>query len=399
MGRSIEQPSIELVARHIGDPVNRLRFLKAVAPPPTRGGRSGPWRAFFHYLLLAIVPLMLVAAFLVVRAAARAPAPEAWKPPAGLSRSVVSPALPEVWMVEKGSSEEVFSNGLHIDTRFAVSNHPRSYLALPLNGPAGGRAVRRSVPAGIVFHTTESLQIPFEAQRNRALKRIGESLLQYVGRRCAYHYLIDRFGRVFRVVAEQDAANHAGYSVWVDDHWRYLNLNESFLGVSFEARTEEGQSDARLSPAQVRSAAMLTELLRGRYRIPVTNCVTHLQVSVNPDNMCVGYHTDWASGFPFEQVGLPDNYSLALPSVVAFGFVCDPAVREAAGPRLLRAIELAETAFEQRAAAAGMRLPAYRKTAQREYRTLLAYVKKAQHETRDASDGDSGQGDRLPGGP
>ena len=84
MGRSIEQPSIELVARHIGDPVNRLRFLKAVAPPPTRGGRSGPWRAFFHYLLLAIVPLMLVAAFLVVRAAARAPAPEAWKPPAGL---------------------------------------------------------------------------------------------------------------------------------------------------------------------------------------------------------------------------------------------------------------------------------------------------------------------------
>ena len=399
MGRSIEQPSIELVARHIGDPVNRLRFLKAVAPPPTRGGRSGPWRAFFHYLLLAIVPLMLVAAFLVVRAAARAPAPEAWKPPAGLSWSVVSPALPEVWMVEKGSSEEVFSNGLHIDTRFAVSNHPRSYLALPLNGPAGGRAVRRSVPAGIVFHTTESLQIPFEAQRNRALKRIGESLLQYVGRRCAYHYLIDRFGRVFRVVAEQDAANHAGYSVWVDDHWRYLNLNESFLGVSFEARTEEGQSDARLSPAQVRSAAMLTELLRGRYRIPVTNCVTHLQVSVNPDNMCVGYHTDCASGFPFEQVGLPDNYSLALPSVVAFGFVCDPAVREAAGPRLLRAIELAETAFEQRAAAAGMRLPAYRKTAQREYRTLLAYVKKAQHETRDASDGDSGQGDRLPGGP
>jgi len=399
MGRSIEQPSIELVARHIGDPVNRLRFLKAVAPPPTRGGRSGPWRAFFHYLLLAIVPLMLVAAFLVVRAAARAPAPEAWKPPAGLSWSVVSPALPEVWMVEKGSSEEVFSNGLHIDTRFAVSNHPRSYLALPLNGPAGGRAVRRSVPAGIVFHTTESLQIPFEAQRNRALKRIGESLLQYVGRRCAYHYLIDRFGRVFRVVAEQDAANHAGYSVWVDDHWRYLNLNESFLGVSFEARTEEGQSDARLSPAQVRSAAMLTELLRGRYRIPVTNCVTHLQVSVNPDNMCVGYHTDWASGFPFEQVGLPDNYSLALPSVVAFGFVCDPAVREAAGPRLLRAIEMAETAFEQRAAAAGMRLPAYRKTAQREYRTLLAYVKKAQHETRDASDGDSGQGDRLPGGP
>jgi hypothetical protein len=77
--------------------------------------------------------------------------------------------------------------------------------------------------------------------------------------------------------------------------------------------------------------------------------------------------------------------------VVTFGFVCDPAVREAAGPRLLRAIELAEAAFQQRAVAAGMRLPEYRRAAQREYRTLLAYVKRAQHETRDASDGDSGQ--------
>jgi hypothetical protein len=398
MGRSIERTSIELVARHIGDPVIRLRFLQSVMPPST-GARAGAWRGFLHYLLLAIVPLTLIAAFLVVRAAARVPAPEAWKPPNGLSRSVCSPVLPEVWMVEKGAGEEVFSNGLHIDTRFAVSNHPRSYLAFPLSGPSGSRAVRCSVPAGIVFHTTESLQIPFEARQNRALQRIGESLLEYVGRRCAYHYLIDRFGRVFRVVAEQDAANHAGYSVWADDHWRYLNLNESFLGVSFEARTEEGQSDARLSPAQVRSAAMLTELLRGRYRIPVTNCVTHLQVSVNPDNMCVGYHTDWASGFPFEQVGLPDNYSLALPSVVTFGFVCDPTVREAAGPRLLRAIELAEAAFEQRAAAAGMRLPAYRKTAQREYRTLLAYVKKEQHEARDGSAGDSGQSNRPASGP
>ena len=390
MGRSISRSPVAFVARSIGDPVNRLRFLRAVAPPPrkTRGGR---WSTFLHYLLLAIVPLTLIAAFLVMRAAARAPMPEAWKPQATAARPASAAALPEVWMVEKNATEEVFSNGLHIDTRFAVSNHPRSYLVFPVKGP-GGRGLPRSVPAGIVFHTTESLQIPFEASRNGALKRIGESLLEYVGRRRSYHYLIDRFGRVFRVVAEQDAANHAGYSIWADDHWRYLNLNESFLGVSFEARTEEGQSDAHLSPAQVRSAAMLTELLRGRYRIPVTNCVTHLQVSVNPNNMCVGYHTDWASGFPFEQVGLPDNYALALPSVVAFGFVCDPSVREAAGPRLLRAIELADAAFARRAGEAGMGVTAYRKAAQREYKTLLGEVKAAQREDRE--EGDSGQGDR-----
>jgi len=388
MGRSVERPSIALVARCIGDPVIRLRFLKAVAPLSDRGARTGPWRALLHYLLLAIVPLTLIAAFLVVRAAARVRAPDAWKPPASLSRPLPPPALPEVWMVERNASEEVFSNGLHIDTRFAVSNHPRSYLAFPVNGSSGGRAVRRSVPAGIVFHTTESLQVPFEARQNGALKRIGESLLEYVGRRCAYHYLIDRFGRVFRVVAEQDAANHAGYSVWADDHWLYLNLNESFLGMSFEARTGGGKAGAHLSPAQLRSAAMLTELLRGRYRIPAANCVTHLQVSVNPDNMRVGYHTDWASGFPFEQVGLPDNYAEPLPSLVTFGFVCDTALRTAAGPRLLEAIERAEAGFEERAGAAGMSLPAFRRSLQRQYRVLLASVKTAQHEVRDGDDGD-----------
>jgi len=393
MGRSIERRSIALVAGHIGDPVTRLRFLKAVKPRERwDGGPPGPLRAFFHYVLLAIVPLTLIAAFLVVRAAARVPAREVWKPPAAVSGPMPSPAtsLPEVWMVEKDATEEVFSNRLHIDTRFTVNNPPRSYLAFPVNGPAG-HSVRREVPAGIVFHTTESLQIPFEAGQNRALKRIGESLLEYVGGRCSYHYLIDRFGRVFRVVAEQDAANHAGYSVWADERWRYLNLNESFIGVSFEAHTEKGETDAHLSPAQVRSAAMLTELLRGRYRIPVTNCVTHLQVSVNPDSMRVGYHTDWASGFPFEQVGLPDNYALALPSVIEFGFVCDPAVREAAGPRLLSAIEQAEAVFDRRAAAAGMRPLAYRKALQREYRTLLAVVKAAQREAREGIGGDSGQ--------
>ena len=354
MGRSVAKPSVELVARCIGDPVIRLRFLKAVALPAPGGGRPGPWRALFHFLLLAIVPLTLIVALLVVRAAARVRAPEPWKPPVELLLPVPTPALPEVWMVEKNASEEVFSNGLHIDTRFAVTDHPRSYLAFPVNGPSAGRAVRRSVPAGIVFHTTESLQIPFEASRNSALKRIGESLLEYVGRRRSYHYLIDRFGRVFRVVAEQDAANHAGYSVWADDHWRYLNLNESFLGVSFEARTDEGHSDAHLSPAQVQ----IRRHVDGTAPRPLSNTgdeLRHPPASFGqPRQHVVGYHTDWASGFPFEQMGLPDNYSLVLPAMVTFGFGCGPAVREAATPHLLSAIEQAEAAFGRRAQAAGI---------------------------------------------
>ena len=161
-------------------------------------------------------------------------------------------------------------------------------------------------------------------------------------RKFAYHFLIDRFGRVYRVVAESDAADHAGPSLWADGRWLYVNLNRSFLGVSFEARTEPGQSESGASPAQVRAAAMLTEMLRSRYGIPAANCVTHAQVSVNPANMQVGYHTDWASGFPFEQVGLPNNYAQALPAVWAFGFLASADFRAATGERMAEGVDRAE---------------------------------------------------------
>jgi hypothetical protein len=225
-----------------------------------------------------------------------------------------------VWQVEKAGDSEVYSNGLRIDTRFTVLNHPRLYLAFPRDGNHSSGPIPRSQPVGIVYHTTESQQAPFVAQDNRVLMRLGESLLEYVRRERAYHYLIDRFGRVYRVVAESDAANHAGYSVWADDKWLYVNLNDSFFGVSFEAQSHPGQAEGVASPAQIRAAAMLTEMLRSRYQISAENCVTHAQVSVNPSNMQVGYHTDWAAGFPFEALGLPDNYELALPSLWAFGF-------------------------------------------------------------------------------
>src|SRR5215831_10795702 len=153
--------------------------------------------------------------------------------------------------------------------------------------PDGKGSVVRSGPAGIVFHTTESRQAPFAASENRLLQRLGESLLEYVQRRRAYNFLIDRFGRVYRIVAESDAANHAGYSVWSDGMWLYVNLNESFLGIAVEAQTQPGQTEPQLSPAQLRAAAMLTEMLRSRYRIAVGNCVTHAQVSVNPSNIRV----------------------------------------------------------------------------------------------------------------
>jgi hypothetical protein len=270
----------------------------------------------------------------------------------------------DVWLVEKKSEMETYSNGLQIDTHFSTSTHHRSYLAFPAGG---GPAVNRDEPVGIVFHTTESQQAPFEASANGVLKRIGESLLEYVGRKQAYNFVIDRFGRVYRIVPEDEAANHSGKSAWADQTWCYVNLNESFLAIAFEAVTPQQAQEAQINPAQVRSAAILVEWLRIRYLIPASNCVVHAQVSVNPAAMLVGVHVDWATGFPFEEVGLPDNYILPLPAVWAYGFDCDANFTAKAGPRMRAGIEAGRAMLAGMATNNDLTLEEYRKRLRRRY--------------------------------
>jgi hypothetical protein len=356
----------ETVAGKIDDPVRRLRFLRTVSPV-LKESRSGKARRIGGLAFLSAAALAAVVFLLLSRAAARiAPAP--LPPPAPHARVAAAPSVQPVWQVEERSGIEIYSNGLRIDKHSAVSNHPRSYLAFPVSG--AGVPLRRSQPAGIVFHSTESQIAPFEAGHNQALKRIGESLLDYVRRRRSYHFLIDRFGRVYPVVAEGDAADHAGYSIWADDTSVYVNLNESFLGVAFEARMDSTRDEPAITPAQTRSGLMLVEMLRARYRIPAGNCVTHAQVSVNPSNMRVGYHIDWADGFPFPELGLPDNYAAALPSVWVFGFQCDPALLPAGA-------QAAEAILSRRAAALSLKPANYRKRLHQQYRQRLALVRSA----------------------
>ncbi|HWB84258.1 MAG TPA: peptidoglycan recognition family protein [Bryobacteraceae bacterium] len=365
---------MEWFAGQITDPVLRLKYLKAVAPPPRTPAGLRARRALHR-----LWPLLLLAAaggfFLFRTPSGFASLPTPVPRPRAASPVRVQP-LPQVWLVDKSADSETYSNGLRIDDRYAVSTHPRSYLAFPANGLGQENGVRDSVPVGIVYHTTESRQAPFAAEQNPVLKKIGESLLDYVTRKRAYNFLIDRFGRIYRVVDENDAANHAGYSVWSDGQWVYLNLNESFLGISFEARTQPGQLETSISPAQVRSAAMLTEMLQNRYRIPAANCVTHAQVSVNPSNRRVGYHTDWASSFPFAQVGLPDNYQEHMAAVELFGFESDPGFERSTGLRMSGGVEQAEEKLESEAASFHMTVPEYRKQLQERYRKLLAIVRR-----------------------
>jgi len=276
-------------------------------------------------------------------------------------------AVPNVWLVEKTADSETWSNGLRIDNHFLVTTHTRSYLAFPTDGTS---PERRNAPAGIVFHTTESSQAPFEESENQELKKIGESLLEYVRRRAAYNFVVDRFGRVFRVVPEEQTANHAGYSAWADADWFYINLNDGFLGVSFEAASPGG-----LAPAQVSSARVLIEMLRHRFEIAASNCITHAQVSVNPSNMLGGLHVDWAAGFPFEAVGLTDNYPVPSPLVWGLGFDYDAHFKGKAGEPLRAGIDDAEAILTAKAAAAGLSRPAYKERLRESYREMLAQVR------------------------
>ena len=316
-----------------------------VSPKARTGGEMGP--------LGQIMPLMAM--------------------PASAGESV-----PDVWLVETGRDSETYSNGLRIETALSVSNGERRWHAL---SPDAAPEQWRSEPAGIVFHTTESHITPFESANNIRLRRVGRWLLDYVRVNCSYHYLIDRFGRVHRVVEEASPAAHAGWSVWADRRHIYCGLNDSFFGVAFESETLPGESlPDHLTPAQLRAGRSLIEMLRSRYRIPAGNCVTHAQVSVNPATMRVGNHTDWAANFPFAALGLPDNYGLPLPAVFVFGLRYDCVYLAATGGKLWKSLRMSEELLRQQAMLDGVPLERYRTARQRLYRRSLPSKPQPIHE-------------------
>lgn len=349
---------VERLAAGIKDPLERLRYLRtANAVPERRAHRT----KLYGWLFLVVLVLPMTSDATVH--------PRRNKVGKASISSETGSGRPNVWAVELARDFEIYSNGLRVETRFAVANHPRSYrLEGRANPPEFG--LQRSLPAGVVYHTTESDQLPFAADQARALQRVGEELLLFVRNKRAYHYLIDRFGRVHRIVEESDTANHAGNSVWADAQWVYLDLNRSFLGVAFEARMAPDRPP--VNPAQVHASKVLTEMLRSKYNLPAANCVTHAQVSVNPDNMRIGWHTDWGSNFPFQEVGLPDNYQQPLPSLYLFGFNYDPAYLNSTGPALWNGLALADAKVSQAATANHLEVARYKRSLQQQYQVRIA---------------------------
>ena len=338
------------VARHEAAARRRERFLR----------RSREAQRQRTWLAISIPLTALLLSFTLTPSGRRSPRPHAL--PVRVHPAADS-AAPKVWLVERKAGLEIYSNGLRVENEFLTATRTRSYRAFDRRTWRASSLEAR--PAGIVFHTTESRMAPFEPSQNERLQYNGHNLLSFIAKNHLYHFVIDRFGRVFRVVAETDYANHAGRSVWADDKFIYWSLNQSFLGVAFEAQTESTDIATR---AQIDAARVLTEMLRSRYHIPVPDCVTHAQVSVNLQTMRLGYHTDWAANFPFRDVGLGDGYNTPVAALTLFGFDYDSAFLQANGGRVWPGLVIAEEQIVQGAAAHGTTLELYRRRLRQRFR-------------------------------
>ena len=173
------------------DPPRRAR-----PPLPRRARRAANAAALLLVaaagLALASYPRSRPAPTVPIAAAPSTPAAEALDP---LPRGV-APA--RIWMVDSGPGFELYSNGLRIDTTYAVAGEPRRYRVFEIGQGMGSEVLDR--PVGIVFHTSESDIWPLEESFNEKLRDSSQNLLRYLKKNRVYHYLIDRFGQVFRVV-------------------------------------------------------------------------------------------------------------------------------------------------------------------------------------------------------
>jgi hypothetical protein len=249
-------------------------------------------------------------------------------------------SLDRVWLAEEGEGFEFYSNGARVLTEFETAGAKRSFykfdlesLASSSTGSTAGNSNASetlSSPVGIVYHVSESDLMPFADRYNSSLQDHSRALLEYARAHRLYNYLIDRFGRTYRIVRDEFVANHAGNSVWSDGRNVYVNLSASFIGVCFEGRGAAMGAEG-INEAQIYAARVLTAVLRSKYGIDDANCVTHGLVSVNPSNHLMGYHTDWVSEFPFEALGLSNKYETELAAISRLGFGYDQAYVSAAG--------------------------------------------------------------------
>jgi hypothetical protein len=310
-------------------------------------------------------------------ASASIPEPASRATPDGTAVADLPQYAPDqIWLVEKGDGYEVYSNGARVLTEYETEGPARRYFAFPRGGSDPEAGVERGgAPAGIVFHTSQSHIAPFKEEYNQKLQTSSRALLDFVRKHRLYHYVIDRFGRIYRVVRDDCVADHAGNSVWADDAYTYLDLSDGFLGICFEA---EWTPDLQIAPdqineAQIYAGRVLTAMLRSKYRIAEADCVTHALVSVSPAARLIGFHMDWGHAFPFAALGLSNKYETETPSVAEFGFDHDGAFDRAVGDPW-PGIAKAESRLADEATRRGSDVAALRRDLQTRYRAYKAWL-------------------------
>ena len=355
---------VETRASRIEDPIERLRYLRQMTAVPLSRRSISASRAFrWSFVVVAVLVILMMP----------------WRrPPAAVTTNAATmktapsvsisglPRTDQIWLVDQQRQFEVYSNGLRIERTYETPNYPRRYLIFP-EPDRGVKPKQGKEPIGIVFHTTESRLAPFESKHNESLRRFGIGLVRFAQQHKLYHYVVDRFGRIYRVVEEGHAANHAGFSAWSKDGDVYVKLNMSFLGVAFEGRSTAFGEELTINEAQIHSAKLLADWLRFKYKIEPANCATHAQVSVSPTAGKIGYHQDWSANFPFEAIGLPNNYKIVLPSLRLFGYEYDPEYYDAAAPELQTALKQGEGELERNARSGSITLERHRGILQKRF--------------------------------
>ncbi|HWP45183.1 MAG TPA: peptidoglycan recognition family protein [Blastocatellia bacterium] len=288
--------------------------------------------------------------------------------------------LDRVWLAEQGDGYEFYSNGARVLTQFETTGPKRVFYRFSIDAIAADSDEPELVttPVGILYHLSESDLLPFADRYNASLQDRSRALLEYARKNELYNYIIDRFGRTYRIVRDEFTANHAGNSVWSDGSGLYVGLSPSFIGICLEGRSSGPSAIGQdgINEAQIYAARVLTAVLRSKYEIPDANCVTHGLVSVNPSNRLMGYHTDWVAGFPFEAVGLTNKYETELVAISRLGFTYDRAYVAAAGGKPWPGLERAESALRERSRREGRSIEEGRRAGwrafQRAYRKQLA---------------------------
>jgi hypothetical protein len=262
----------------------------------------------------------------------------------------------KVYLFGKEGEYEKWSNGCNISTKYETDNHPRAYYAIPRGSETKGDqfSEKSDKIVGILYHTPENPMFALTPDNTTRIQNSSRTLIEDVRIHKKYNYLINRIGDIYRIVRDDQAAYHAGDSLWADAKNYYVLLNESFIGVCFESKFDGASSlDQILTEAQIISGRRLTEALRAKYNIDDANCTTHGLVAVAPEEMLIARHHDWVHFFPFEALGLSNKYKVQPPTITDYGFTYnDEILAKKLGGKLWEGAQMAVEEFNRRAARA-----------------------------------------------